>query len=1127
MKLMKKLLLIHWHYFTHELIEFDKINFLTGKNASGKSTIIDALQLLLLSDTSGSFFNKAANGKSARTLVGYLRGELGDDGGAGYRFLRNGRFTSYICAEFYDDVKKSSFTAGCCFDYYSENDIQKLLFYFDGTIPKNEFIEDETPMDIRALRQYLKHTYSPNHKYTTETNKDFREKLYGKLGGLPQKFGTLLKKAVPFNPIADIQKFITEFVCDEQQNIDIGLIQENIRHYQSLEEESAKLQTRMQALEQINETYDRYRDFENQERLYQYLLDRSDLELQKKKQKDKQELILHHKRLIEQNENLRNSCKSQKEKLNEEYTAKIADLKNDKASLTIERLNDQKNHLIEEIQTTTGHFEHYQMLFSKTFADWKQKIQEAEKIEKFDLSVFEPAFGERILSFLRNAQRLKQEGEKLLSNTSASLLVKAGQKALESLAEKERFMGQIAYELNGRLEEEKHKTVQQIHDEQQELAQLHKGIYRYPRCVTDLREAILSELRGQFGKEAQVDILAQLIEIKSDRWRNTIEGYMNTQKLYLIVKPEHFQTALTIYNRVKEKRNIYGVRLVDIGRIQKRNPICQRNSLAEEIETDHPMARLYIDYLLGRVIKCDHVSQLRNYSVAVTDEGMLYQGYTVGRIDPKTWKFPVIGQSAIQKKIQYLEQHLQHLRRLESTCIGIKSAVSQLANLCGFSVSDIEQAIACSEKFLKIPLAKKQIQEIEQQIANISTEHLVPLKKSIEELKEQIQEYEGKIDAYQREITKLQLEIENATREIPLLEKKIEAAQLKIQENYSQSWLHETGEPKFSYERNAKKSLEEISQNFYSPLMKASKNKEAKWTALRDLRHDYVNVYKVGYDIDDRSNTAFENEWLELSESKLPEYQAKIADARKKALEQFQEDFLSRLQANIKSAEDQIRRLNDAIRVNFGNDTYRFKIVPKEEYRRYYDMITSNMLLNGYNLLSQQFNETYKEEINELFSLITKPEPGGTEDYDKRVREFTNYRTYLSFDLEVLDQEGNTQRLSRTLLKKSGGETQTPFYIAVLASFAQIYRIGRDKSANTARIIIFDEAFSKMDGDRIEQSIALLRQFNFQVILSAPPDKIGDIATLVDRNLCVLRQGNEAFVRSFTPKQIGALYESN
>ena len=52
MKLLKKLLLINWHYIEHELIEFTGINFLTGKNASGKSTIIDALQLLVLGDTS-------------------------------------------------------------------------------------------------------------------------------------------------------------------------------------------------------------------------------------------------------------------------------------------------------------------------------------------------------------------------------------------------------------------------------------------------------------------------------------------------------------------------------------------------------------------------------------------------------------------------------------------------------------------------------------------------------------------------------------------------------------------------------------------------------------------------------------------------------------------------------------------------------------------------------------------------------------------------------------------------------------------------------------------------------------------------------------------------------------------
>ena len=65
MKILKKLLLINWHYFTHQLLEFEQLNYMTGVNASGKSTIIDALQLILLGDTAGKYFNKSASGKSA------------------------------------------------------------------------------------------------------------------------------------------------------------------------------------------------------------------------------------------------------------------------------------------------------------------------------------------------------------------------------------------------------------------------------------------------------------------------------------------------------------------------------------------------------------------------------------------------------------------------------------------------------------------------------------------------------------------------------------------------------------------------------------------------------------------------------------------------------------------------------------------------------------------------------------------------------------------------------------------------------------------------------------------------------------------------------------------------------
>ena len=67
MKKLKRMLLIHWHNYEKELISFDMINFLTGKTAAGKSTIIDALQLVLLGGTSGGLFDTAAKPKSART----------------------------------------------------------------------------------------------------------------------------------------------------------------------------------------------------------------------------------------------------------------------------------------------------------------------------------------------------------------------------------------------------------------------------------------------------------------------------------------------------------------------------------------------------------------------------------------------------------------------------------------------------------------------------------------------------------------------------------------------------------------------------------------------------------------------------------------------------------------------------------------------------------------------------------------------------------------------------------------------------------------------------------------------------------------------------------------------------
>ena len=61
MKKLVKIRLINWHYLSNETIEIEGNTLLSGPNASGKSTIMDAITYIL---TAGdTMFNLAANEK--------------------------------------------------------------------------------------------------------------------------------------------------------------------------------------------------------------------------------------------------------------------------------------------------------------------------------------------------------------------------------------------------------------------------------------------------------------------------------------------------------------------------------------------------------------------------------------------------------------------------------------------------------------------------------------------------------------------------------------------------------------------------------------------------------------------------------------------------------------------------------------------------------------------------------------------------------------------------------------------------------------------------------------------------------------------------------------------------------
>ena len=1119
MKKLKRMLLIHWHNYEKELIAFDMINFLTGKTAAGKSTIIDALQLVLLGDTSGSFFNKAANQKSARTLKSYLFGEMGDDGDAGFRYMRNGRFTSYVALEFEDTEKKSLFTAGIVCDCYKDQSFDSKWFMLHSQgFPENLFVDPQTrtPYDIPGLRTYLSRNLGRKKGLYEfyETNKRYQEVTLGKFGQIKSKYRTLLRKAVPFSPIADIERFITESICDVKNNIDVEQMQSDIRQYKSLEEDARQIQARIEALKEIRTISQNYEREKEKYLLQSFIVIRAQLEEYLEQEKSCRAQIQKRTQQIEENEGAMSALKeesrqlkSRLEKLEDEFSGSDIVRREKDLKRRLAELTSQIEGIRTDIHSALGQMNAYGK-------QWEGELKRAEA------AGFEP---------------LKEYG--VMIRRMAQL--KEGQLWEFPFKEASEQMDSLRRELEEYRAELK-KRGEQLKESREELEatirNLKKGIKPFPPQVQALKRLLEGELFRIHKKAVDVFVLADLLEIRSSLWRNAIEGYLDQQKFYLLVPEEYYADALEIYDRQRKEQKIWDAGLVDIGKLKRnfsKKP--QAGSLAEEIETDHPDARLYADYLLGGVMKCENIRELNQHKTAITSSCMLYKGFVSRKLNPSRYATPFIGRRSMELLLEQKQAELERQNQLYEEVIRCHRIIVQASGtgiLSDYEAARHQEAVGRRQELKTLEETRIHVQ---QEYDSLDFLYLERMRQQIEELRSILAQKEDVWHKLDKENTRLQTQREGLEkRDLPEVIGQIARVQGQIREEFADAWMRETGEPRFREIQGQQGEFSHsLRERFYAAMRQTERQRDKLRSERTRKRSEYNSQYKMPYDIELESNQYFDKELEELDQIRLPEYLEKIKDSKQKAYDQFRDDFIAKIKSNIESVTQQMEELNDSLKKSvFGTDRYRFVKSPRPEYRNYYDMIMDPLLMDtgGWNIASQSFNQKYQKEIDELFQLLIFNETNVTAErraeYEKSIRKFTDYKTYLVFDLIVTDEQGNEQRLSRTLLKKSGGETQIPFYIALLASFSQVCRIRNRSQNNTIRVIILDEAFSKMDGERIQESIHLLRRFGLQAIFSAPPDKIPDIAPLVDRNIAVYKDSRHSFTRHFDPKQMEELVEA-
>ena len=121
-------------------------------------------------------------------------------------------------------------------------------------------------------------------------------------------------------------------------------------------------------------------------------------------------------------------------------------------------------------------------------------------------------------------------------------------------------------------------------------------------------------------------------------------------------------------------------------------------------------------------------------------------------------------------------------------------------------------------------------------------------------------------------------------------------------------------------------------------------------------------------------------------------------------------------------------------------------------------------------------------------------------DYDtKAVQDGIWKGTYSISGAPVEDEDGNVKKnaVDDMAGRDSGGEGQNPKYVALLAGFAMLHMQQTNRDSKI-RLVLLDEAFSKMDKERSEVCLHYARDLELQLIVCVPDERLQSLIRNVD-----------------------------
>lgn len=1081
-KIFTRMCLSNWGGISHKILEFNEyINLFSGMSGSGKSTVMDAIQMLLYGSMSSNFLNKAADdSKNKRSVFSYLRGEQKD--GSANRANRD--FRTIVVLELEDTGVKTSTCIGAWFEVRkSDTGINKYCFFsHSGKMPEGGYINAEgmhySYKELQGLiearqksrdnrgRGDVNRIYSSMEAYIANLN----DTIFGFIDG--GRFRTMQKSAIALKMTNGTGQFIRDYMFTKSEGDVIEKLSEQLGAYREIKEKIDDVKKRIDLLSVV------------QDKGLALTIAQGDAELMKAKLKCVD--IISWKKKIELCQTKLEVCREEKTRLEQEkdrYTEKeevlLKELVQVQADLQSSDLGSKKQHL-SDLETQAK-------MLAENSGQWRGIIG---RLQQWNAS-------ETAQDYVSNV---------LLEQVSDFVSGKIDEEACVELQKLIRDEKKEIDELRKDCERSLEKVQQELDEVKTLINDMQNNRKTYSPNLRQAKEVLEHKLGNLYGKKVQVNVFADLFDVVDEEWKNAIEGRMGNLKYALVTEPQYAHNAA---EALRDLKRFEEVTLINSDAIVKADKNVLPNSLYEAVSTTYDYVDACLKHYLGRIIKCRSVAELEKVREGVTPDCYSYSNYMFRHLRQKDYTTGACIGSTVSKKM--LLEYKEKQEKLSGKQIDLSTRAYGFREIMEFeTLSNYTPAllVSLSKASETLESILKEKRELEEEIRKLSEGEYRLLEERKQELEQKHREVKEKLGCCTAQMQDKVRDIGKLESDIQFNEESLEKAEIGYVPN-------EKTEQEITAELQ-RVSDKTLSERFRTKAEELEGQAEELRAELNEARMAYIAAYPSGgFTGGERSNEVYIEKLNDYRKNYEPQYQQEFDQQCGKVYQTLRENIVAKIHNDIREAVRHKNEINRMLRdTNFADSVYQIKIeAAKNEDGQFYEMLTAKELdtknVSRYEIEGQlsfgedEFYQKYEKKLNLLMEKFMPPRSNDEVSLElsrKEMEKYADYRTYLHFNMyeQVEDENGIRENYVDEMAgRDSGGEGQNPKYVALLAGFAMLY-MDQSNRDSKIKLVLLDEAFSKMDQKRSEVCLKYARKLNLQLIVCVPDERLSSLIRNVD-----------------------------